>query len=160
MKEHEQGKDAESLHAVCFTFNLYQAQKKCLSPNFFPRGLNQHSWSEKFCFKKFVPGRHAGGGGPPPGALRTIGRGAAVTSGVRQVCRRIRTPCAEFRACAPHSLGAVRPGASSARRLRARRSRRARRSPGRRQWGLLTTVSVAAWMHRRQTSGRRRPEVF
>ena len=52
-----------------------------------------------------------------------------MTSGVRQVCRRIRTPCAEFRACAPRSLGAVRPGASSARRLRARRSRRARRAP-------------------------------
>ena len=46
--------------------------------------------------------------------LRTIGRGGAVTSGVRQVCRHIRTPCAEFRACAPRSLGAGRPGASSA----------------------------------------------
>ena len=39
----------------------------------------------------------------------------AVTSGVRQVCHRIRTHCAEFRACAPRSLGAVCPGASSAR---------------------------------------------
>ena len=37
-----------------------------------------------------------------------------MTSGVRQVCHRIRTHCAEFRACAPRSLGAVCPGASSA----------------------------------------------
>ena len=39
----------------------------------------------------------------------------AVTSGVRQVCHRIRTHCAEFRACAPRSLDDVCPGASSAR---------------------------------------------
>ena len=67
-------------------------------------------------FSKICTTVHAGGARAPLGALRTIGRGGAVTSGVRKVrqCRRIRTPCAEFRACAPRSLRAVCPGASSA----------------------------------------------